>query len=80
MIVWCQKDAEVFGLTVGKWTKLGLIFVFPIALISHFFRTRGSRGILTLVLATLFGGGLVLIKATAIVCTHFFMYGDLSRL
>jgi len=80
LIMWCQNDAETFGLTTGKWTTLGLIFLFPIALITHFFRTRGIRGSLTLVLAALFGAMLVLVAVVAMVCTHFVMYGDFSGL
>lgn len=80
LIMWCQNDADSFDLTIGKWTKLGLIFLFPLALIIHFFRTRGLWGMLSIILAVLFGGVLVLVLTIAMVCTHFIMYRNLTSL
>ena len=76
----CSNDARTFGLVIGKWTILGLIFVFPIALIGHFFRTRGFRGVWAFVLACLFACVLLVIAFIEMIVTHLLVNGNLDRL
>ncbi len=80
LLNWCQNDAEGFGIRLGKWARLGLFFVFPVALCVHFFRTRGIRGFMAIFLAALFFVALIIVFGIALVATSVIMYGDLSRL
>ena len=80
LVKWCSNDARTFGLAIGRWTILGLIFVFPIALICHFFRTRGLRGVWAVVVAFLFACLLLIIAIMVTIVIHLIGYGNLDRL
>ncbi len=66
LINWCQNDGERFGIRIGKWSRLGLIFIFPVALCVHFFRTRGIRGFMAIFLAALFFLSLIYVCAVSL--------------
>jgi hypothetical protein len=51
---WCYIDANQHGYTIGRFMRLGLLFLFAIAFPIYIFQTRGLAGIKTLALAVLF--------------------------
>ena len=53
-ITWCHVDANQRGYSMGKLMRLGLIFIFVVVFPLYLFRTRGLKGIKTLVQAILF--------------------------
>jgi hypothetical protein len=67
---WCNVDARERDYTIGKG-QFAAIVLFPIVgLPVYFIRTRGIRGILSILLALLFYSGMIALQIIAMEVTH----------
>lgn len=80
LIRWCQIDGARFGIEIGKWARIGLVFAFPVAMCVHFFRTRGIRGFVAILVAALFFFALCIVSSITMVLTSIVMYGKTLQL
>jgi hypothetical protein len=70
---WCHIDARERGYAIRKLLFLAIVFVTVVGLPVYLIRTRGVRGILSIVLALLFAVIMVALEEIAIEVTYALM-------
>lgn len=69
VMVWCDTDAKQRGTPLGRWFRLALILLLGVALPWYLMRSRGIRGLITVVAAITFGVALWLLEQAAQIVT-----------
>ena len=67
---WCHIDARERGYTIRKPLFLTIVFITIVGLPVYLMRTRGVRGVLSIVLALLFTVIIVVLEEIAIEITY----------
>ena len=68
--VWCQYDSWERSYTIGKPLRLLIIFFAAIGVPVYLLRTRGWRGLVSIVLVAVFAGLLMLAEELAVEVTY----------